>query len=180
MKNIFKKTVFILAAGLIIAGCGESGNNIENEKSELKEETKLVKVDDKIKVQYTGKLKNGEVFDKSKEGQPLEFTVGDGKIIPGLDEAVKGMKLNEEKKVTIDSRDAYGEKKEGLLQDVPMQAFPEDFEPEIGRRLNLQSQDGQTFNGEITSINDESITVDLNHPLAGKDLIFNIKVVGIK
>lgn len=139
----------------------------------------MVKVDDKVKVEYTGKLKSGEVFDKSKEGQPLEFTVGDGKIIPGFDQAVRGMEVNEEKEITIESDDAYGEKKEELIQDIPTDAFPDEFEPEIGRRLNLQSQDGQTFNGEITEIKDDSITVDLNHPLAGKDLIFNIKVVDV-
>ncbi|MDA3792643.1 MAG: peptidylprolyl isomerase [Elusimicrobia bacterium] len=139
----------------------------------------MVKVDDKVKVEYTGKLKNGDVFDSSKDGKPLEFTVGDGKIIPGFDKAVRGMKIDEEKEISIESDNAYGDKKEELIQNVPMKSFPEDFEPEIGRRLNLQSQDGQKFNGEITTVNDESITVDLNHPLAGEDLIFDIKLVEI-
>lgn len=135
---------------------------------------------DKAKVHYTGQLEDGTVFDESKTGEPLEFTVGSGQIIPGFDKAVEGMELNEEKKVTIESTDAYGKRDETLIREFPKSSLPENFEPEKGMVIRLQDQTGGAVPGTIMDITENSISIDLNHPLAGKDLTFNITVVGIE
>lgn len=140
----------------------------------------VVEKGNRVKVQYTGRLKDGTVFDKSKAGEPLEFTVGSGQIIPGFDKAVEGMKLNEEKKVTIKPEDAYGKRDETLIREFPKSSLPENFKPEKGVTIRLQDQTGRTIPGTITDIAENSMTIDLNHPLVGKDLTFNITVVGIE
>ncbi|MFB0527236.1 MAG: peptidylprolyl isomerase [bacterium] len=143
-------------------------------------EKEVIKKGDKVKVQYTGTLQDGTIFDKSKEEKPLEFTVGSGQIIPGFDKAVEGMKLNEEKKVTLKPEDAYGKNDETAIREFPKSYLPGNFKPEKGMVLRLQDQTGRAIPGTITDITENSITIDLNHPLAGKDLTFNIKVVGIE
>jgi peptidylprolyl isomerase len=105
--------------------------------------------------------------------------VGGGQIIPGFEKAVEGMELGEQKKVTISAESAYGERDENLIRDFPRTSLPENFEPEKGMIIGLQDQSGREIPGTITNITENSITIDLNHPLAGKDLNFNIEVVGI-
>lgn len=138
----------------------------------------------KIKVEYEGKLENGEVFDSSSHGDhshPIEFVVGSGMVIKGLDEAVVGLELNEEKEIKIDSKDAYGDPNPEMTKDVPRSALAgQDQEPQEGMVLMLQSPDGRQFPAKITKVTNENITVDLNHPLAGKNLIFKIKIVSIE
>ena len=143
------------------------------------EEKMVIGKGDKAKVHYTGQLEDGTVFDESKTGEPLEFTVGSGQIIPGFDKAVEGMELNEEKKVTIESADAYGERDDTLIREFPKSSLPENFKPEKGTVIRLQDQAGGAVPGTIMDITENSITIDLNHPLAGKALTFNITVVGI-
>jgi len=178
--------VFMVIFGLVITtGC--SGKN-DTEKSEnqiqqedVKEgEESMVKKGDTIQVEYTGTLKDGTVFDKSVEGQPLEFTVGSGQIIPGFDKAVEGMKVNEEKNVTIKPEEAYGVRDETLKRKFPRSSLPADLNPEKGMQLTMTNQNGQQFLVTVFEVSDEEITVDLNHPLAGKELNFDIKVSGIK
>ncbi len=141
----------------------------------------IVEKGDKVKVHYTGSLTDGSVFDKSKEGKPLEFEVGAGQMIVGFDRAVKGMKLNEEKKVTIKSNDAYGNRDESLIMIFKKSNLPEGFEPEKGMTIQLSGHSGQQpIQGTIINISDKDITVDGNHFLAGKDLVFDIKIVGIE
>ena len=140
----------------------------------------VVKKGDKVKVQYEGTLNDGTVSDKSREDAPLEFTVGSGEMIPGFDKAVQGMDLNEEKKFTIESKEAYGKKNEALIRQFPKTSLPEDFEPEKGMGVSLQDPEGRSIPAVITDISDDEITIDLNHPLADKDLTFDIKVVGIE
>ena len=140
----------------------------------------VVEKGNKVKVKYTGCLEDGTIFDKSKAGEPLEFTVGDGQIIPGFDKAVEGMELNEEKKVTIEQEDAYGKRDENLKKEFPKNSLPENFEPEKGMVISLQDQNGRTIPGTIIDITENSIDIDLNHPLAGEDLTFDIMVVGIE
>ncbi|MFC1528504.1 peptidylprolyl isomerase [Candidatus Latescibacterota bacterium] len=140
----------------------------------------VVKKGDRVKVQYSGLLEDGTVFDKSKAGEPLEFTVGSGQIIPGFDKAVEGMELNEEKKVTIEPTDAYGKRDETLLREFPKSSLPENFIPEKGMIIRLQDQAGKAIPGAIIDLTENSITIDLNHPLAGENLTFNILVVGIE
>ena len=134
----------------------------------------------KVKVDYKGTLNDGIVFDKSKDGCPLEFVVGSGQVITGFDKAVEGMSVNEEKTFTINANDAYGQKDERLKTKIPKDRFPEKFNPQKGMTLGLKNESGKNMPGTVVDINDDGIVVDLNHPLAGKDLTFSIKVVGIE
>jgi peptidylprolyl isomerase len=169
--------LFLIMGLVLINGCGKKE---EKQPSEKGGEKTIVKKGDSVKIQYTGSLEDGTIFDSSKAGEPLEFTVGGGQIIPGFDEAVEGMKLNEEKKVTIKAEDAYGERDETLIREFPRNSLPENFKPEKGMVIQLQDQTGRPMPATIIDITENSITVDLNHPLAGKDLTFDMKVVGIE
>lgn len=141
-----------------------------------------IKKGDVVKIDYEGKLEDGKVFDSSKkEGQsnPIEFEVGAGKVIPGFDEAVEGMEKGETKEFTIPSEKAYGKRVEELKKEFPKSALQTDTEPEKGMVLMLQSPEGQQFPAQICDVGEETITLDLNHPLAGQDLSFNIEVVEV-
>lgn len=170
-------TLSLVMGLVLINACGKKE---EKQASEKGGEKMMVKKGDRVEVQYTGKFEDGTIFDQSKEGEPLEFTVGGGQIIPGFDKAVEGMKLNEEKEVTIKAEDAYGKRDETLKREFPRSSLPETLKPEKGMVIQLQDQTGRPTPVTIVGISDTSITVDLNHPLAGKDLIFNVKVVGIR
>jgi len=128
-------------------------------------------------VHYTGKLVDGTVFDSSEGRQPLEFQVGGGQVIPGFDQAVQGMEVNEEKKITLSSDEAYGPVRDDLKKD-----FPKDMlggqEVTEGQELWFKSPQGPVP-GKILDLKSDTFTVDFNHPLAGKDLEFSIKLVGI-
>jgi peptidylprolyl isomerase len=141
-------------------GCGKK----EGEKTNVER-------GDRVKVQYTGSLEDGTIFDRSKTGEPLEFTVGSGQLLPGFDQAIEGMKLNEEKTVTIKAEDAYGERDESLIRVLP--------KLEKGMVITLHGLTGRPAPATIMDITEDSATVDFNHPLAG-DLTLNIKVVGIE
>ncbi|HKJ16322.1 MAG TPA: peptidylprolyl isomerase [Xanthomonadales bacterium] len=134
---------------------------------------------DTVKIHYTGTLDDGTQFDSSKDRDPLEFEVGSGQVIPGFDKAVEGMAVGEEKTVNIEPGDAYGQRHDQMIQEVPKSALPEGMEPEVGMGLQAQSQDGQPVNLLVTEIGEETITVDGNHPLAGKNLNFDIQLVSI-
>jgi len=138
-----------------------------------------VKQGDKIKVDYTGTLEDGIVFDTSEGKQPLEFTVGEGKIIKGFDNAVMGMEKGEEKEIKIETADAYGDPKPDMIKKIPRDKLPPEPEPKAGMMLAMKTPDGKQFPAKITEVSDKEITIDLNHPLAGKVLNFKIKVVGI-
>lgn len=137
------------------------------------------KAQDKVKVHYTGKLTSGEVFDSSTGREPLAFTVGGGQMIKGFDAAVDGMELNEKKTVTIPAAEAYGERKDELIQEVPTDQLPDDMSPEIGQKLVATNDLGHQTSVSVTAVSEESITVDANHELAGKDLVFEIELVSI-
>ena len=141
---------------------------------------KSVQKNDKIKVEYTGTFDDGTVFDKSQEGQPLEFTVGKGEMIPGFDKAVEGMKLNEEKKFTLKPEEAYGNRDETKVQEFPRNTFPPNINPVEGMTVALQDQNGRQIPARIISVTDKSVIIDLNNPMAGKNLTFTIKVVDIQ
>lgn len=132
-----------------------------------------------VKVHYTGKLEDGTVFDSSANREPLQFTLGDGNMIKGFDSAVHGMSVGDEKSVTIPCGEAYGEKRDDMLLDIPLNQVPAHIKPEIGMELSLQNQAGQPVPVKVTHIDEEKITLDANHPLAGKDLIFDITLVEI-
>ena len=134
---------------------------------------------DAVQVHYTGKLEDGSVFDSSVSREPLGFTVGDGNMIKGFDAAVYGMAVGDKKSVTIPSAEAYGERRDDMLIDVPIEQVPADIKPEVGLQLTLQGGNGQPMPVTVTHVDEQKITLDANHQLAGKDLIFDIELVKI-
>ena len=136
-------------------------------------------VGDTVRVHYTGRLPDDTVFDSSEDRDPLEFTIGSEALIPGFESAVVGMESGEEKTVEIPAEDAYGERREDLVLTLDRDNMSGDFEPEEGQRLQLQQQDGNTFSATVVDVGEERVTLDANHPLAGHDLIFDIRLVEI-
>jgi len=134
---------------------------------------------DTVKVHYTGTLNDGSQFDSSQGRDPLEFTLGSGQVIPGFDQAVAGMAVGDNKTVTIPSGEAYGERSQEMIQQVPRSAIPDSIELEVGVMLTAQGPDGHTLNFAVMEFDDESVTVDGNHPLAGQDLTFALELVAI-
>lgn len=134
---------------------------------------------DTVKIHYTGTLKDGTEFDSSAGREPLQFTLGSGKVIPGFENAVEGMAVGDKKTVNIPSEEAYGARREEMVQEFPRTALPDDLEPEEGMALQARNQGGEMINLTITTVNDDSITVDGNHPLAGRALNFDIELVDI-
>ena len=139
-----------------------------------------VKQGDTVRIHYTGTLQSGETFDSSKGREPLEFVVGAGQIIPGLDKALPGMTSGESKTVTVPCTEAYGEADPSATQDVPRASIPDTVPLELGTRLQMQTPQGQTVPVVVKEVTDETVTLDANHPLAGKDLTFAFEVVEVK
>lgn len=137
------------------------------------------KIDDTVKVHYTGKLADGTVFDSSEGRDPLEFKIGSGMMIPGFDKAVQGLAIDESKLVEIPSAEAYGEMNPEMIQEVSKSQLPPEMNVEVGMQLMSQHPSGQEIPLIVTEVKEESIVVDANHPLAGKDLTFDIKLVSI-
>lgn len=137
------------------------------------------KIGNTVKVHYTGKLEDGTIFDSSIDKDPLEFKIGNGNMIPGFEKAVMGMVLGDVKTANIPFQEAYGEKKKEMMVEVPMAQVPEDITPEVGLQLSIAQQDGSPIPVVISEVNDDKIILDANHPLAGKNLIFDIELVEI-
>jgi peptidylprolyl isomerase len=138
-----------------------------------------VKSGDKVRVHYQGKLRNGETFDSSQGREPLEFTVGGGQVIKGFDQGVMGMQPGDKRTVEITVDDAYGEKSEEMIIEFPKSQFPPDMNPEVGMQLMMNNGAGQSFPVVVKEVNQDSVVLDANHPLAGEDLIFDIELVEI-
>ncbi len=140
-----------------------------------------VKEGDTVKVHYTGKLtEDGSVFDSSREREPLEFTLGQGQLIPGFEKAVVGMEAGDDTTVEIASDDAYGERREDLELEVSKSDLPDNVDPQVGMQLQMQQQEnGRAIPVQITAVEDEFVKLDANHPLAGKDLTFDIELLEI-
>ncbi len=135
---------------------------------------------DKVKLEYKGTLEDGTVFDCSEtHGAPLEFEMGAGQVIPGFEDAVKGMEKGEEKTFSLEPADAYGEHNPELIKDVPRDQIPAEQEPEPGMMLITELPNGARLPAVITEVTEDTVTIDLNHPLAGKVLTFEIKIVDV-
>ena len=134
---------------------------------------------DTVRIHYTGRLADGTVFDSSEGRAPLEFTIGESQVIPGFEEAVSGMEPGQETTVTIPSDQAYGAHRAELLFDVPREQFPDDLDPQIGQQLQM-TNGSQTAVVTVSEVADGSIKLDANHPLAGKDLTFDLTLVEIR
>jgi len=139
-----------------------------------------VKENNTIKVNYTGKLSNGQIFDTSEGKEPIEFILGQGRLIPGFEKGLIDMKLNEKKTIEIAKDQAYGDVNDNLIQEINKADLPQDMEPKVGMGLVSKSPDGKEINLMVVEVKDESIVIDGNHPLAGHDLIFDVEVVEIK
>ena len=138
-----------------------------------------VKTGDKVKVHYHGKLTSGETFDSSNGREPLEFEVGSGSVIKGFDDGVTGMSVGEKKTINIPFVEAYGPRNPEMVIEMPKDRFPQDMEIEEGMPLMMSDQEGNQFQVTVTEIKEEVILLDANHPLAGKDLVFDLELVGI-
>ncbi|MBE0643478.1 MAG: peptidylprolyl isomerase [Bacteroidetes bacterium] len=134
---------------------------------------------DMVAVHYTGSLADGTIFDSSREREPLTFTVGEGQVIAGFNDAVHGMNVGDSVKVTIPAVDAYGEYNEQFVISVPPADIPAEIEVEVGMDLQLHQEDGGAIPVRVTEITDDVVTLDANHPLAGQDLTFEIELVSI-
>jgi peptidylprolyl isomerase len=134
---------------------------------------------DTVKIHYTGRLQNGTVFDSSSEGEPLQFSIGSGQVIPGFEEAVTGMQVGEKKTTLIPSDKAYGERNPSMVMVVDRKHVPPEIDPEVGQRLQVGSPDGQLLAVTVVEVGEENITLDANPPLAGEDLTFDIELVEI-
>ena len=143
---------------------------------------------DRVRVHYTGRLDDGSVFDSSEcsddecgceQHGPMEFTVGAGEVIPGFEKGVVGLEVGEAKTIHIPVDEAYGERIEEMVAEVPRADLPPEMNPELGQQLEVTQEDGQIFQVLVTDMNDETITIDANHPLAGQALNFDLRLVEI-
>lgn len=137
------------------------------------------KTGDVVRVHYTGRLTDGTEFDSSQGREPLEFQVGSGQIIPGLEKHVEGMEVGQKSTVTVPAEEAYGARDERQVQSVPRDSLPDDLDLELGSRLTATTREGRQIPLTVIDLDESQVTVDANHPLAGQDLIFDLELVEI-
>lgn len=138
-----------------------------------------VKSGDTVRIHYTGTLTDGTQFDSSDGRDPLEFTIGSGQIIPGLEKAIPGMEVGEKKRVEIPADEAYGQPNPQAMQSVPRTEIPDNIPLDLGTQLQVQTPTGQVMPVTVVEVTEEQVTLDANHPLAGKDLVFDFELVAI-
>ena len=134
---------------------------------------------DKVKVHYTGQLENGDVFDSSRQRDPLEFVIGSGNVIPGFENGIIDMEVGDSKRITISPEEGYGERREELVVKVMRNEFPEHISPAVGQQLQIRQGEGDVLNVNIIALDEESVTLDANHPLAGHTLLFDVELMEI-
>ena len=134
---------------------------------------------DTVRVQYTGKLKDGSVFDSSVKNDSLQFTIGKGQVLPGVEQAVIGMHPQQSKTVLVPAAEAYGPHRDEMTTQVQRSQFPASVKLKVGQRLQLNQKNGQSIAVSVLGLSASTVTVDANHPLAGKDLTFDLQLVEI-
>jgi peptidylprolyl isomerase len=168
MKNHHIIVLIVISMiGLLIPGCGAADDSVR------------AKDGNTVQVNYTGKLADGTVFDSSIGRQPLEVILGKGQVIPGFEKAILGMKVGENKTVTISVNDAYGPYRSELIFEVPKENLPTGVTPQVGQQFQGSQADGSTMVATVTKVSDKTVTLDANIPLAGKELTFEIGLVKI-
>lgn len=135
---------------------------------------------DTVAVHFTGKLDDGTVFDTSREGDPLTFEVGADEVIDGFDRAVRGMEVGETRETRLEPDEAYGARDDELVFPVSRDQLPDEFVPEVGDELAVEIDDGREVPGRVAEVDDDTVTLDLNHPLAGRPLTFEIELVEVQ
>lgn len=166
--------ILLLVTGLVPGCTGETGTAIPGETGPT-----LAKDGDTVKVHYTGMLADSTVFATSVGSEPLEFTIGEGKMIPDFEEAIVGMQAGDSKTVNIPAEQAYGPRRDGMVVAVARDELPEGLEPEVGQQLQSIRADGSIALVTVVNVTDTRIEVDTNHPLAGEDLTFEIELLEI-
>lgn len=134
---------------------------------------------DTVKVHYTGQLENGEIFDSSRQREPIEFVIGDGTIIPGFENGIIDMEVGDSKHISISPDEGYGERREDLVVEVSKDEFPRHITPVVGQQLQVRQGEDDILNVVITALDKDTVTLDANHPLAGHTLLFDVELVGI-
>ncbi|MCX8058895.1 MAG: peptidylprolyl isomerase [Spirochaetes bacterium] len=139
-----------------------------------------VKIGDKVLLHYVGSFKDGTIFDSSRErNEPFEFIVGGGQVIPGFENNIVGMKVGEKKRFEVSHNDAYGDYREDLKFSIDKNSISEDIEYEIGTVLTLENDKEETLYVTVVEIGEDKVVLDANHPMAGKDLVFEVEIVKI-
>ena len=134
---------------------------------------------DRVKINFTGKLEDGSVFANTADSEPLEFQLGEGEIIPGVENAVEGMNVGESKTVKVPPEQAYGQRRDELLEEVGRDKFPKDIEPQVGQKFDVPQQEGPPMVVRVVDVSEQTVTLDGNHPLAGRDLTFELELIEI-
>jgi peptidylprolyl isomerase len=137
------------------------------------------KTGDQVRVHYTGRLEDGTVFDSSRGREPLAFTVGQGQVIPGFENAVVGMKVGDTRTTSIPPDEAYGHYREDMVAQIDRAQVPPELEIEVGQQLQVEQQDGEVIPVTVMDVTDDTVTLDANHPLAGETLVFDIELMKI-
>ncbi|MBA7712362.1 FKBP-type peptidyl-prolyl cis-trans isomerase SlyD [subsurface metagenome] len=137
------------------------------------------KAGNRVKINFTGTLEDGSVFANSADSEPLEFKLGEGKIIPGIESAVEGMNVGESKTVKVPPEQAYGQRHDELVEEVGRDKFPKDVEPQVGQQFEVPQQEGQPMVIRVVDVSEQTVTLDGNHPLAGRDLTFELELLEI-
>jgi peptidylprolyl isomerase len=167
LKISYIVLAIILSFGVIISGCN-SGSTAAQAKN-----------GDTVQVNYTGKLADGTVFDSTAGHEPFEFKLGAGQVIPGFEKAVLGMTVGERKTVTIPADEAYGPRNDNMVIEIGRDKLASDVTPQVGQQLQSKRDDGSIVVVIVTKVTDTTITIDANHPLAGRDLTFEFELVKI-
>jgi len=168
LKRYFPVLVTVLLAIVLFPACSSSGGS-----------SMTVKKGDTVQIYYTGTLLDGTVFDSNVDGDPLQFTVGSGQLIEGLEKGIVGMRVGEKKKIAVKSDEAYGPHRSELVFTLSLKDFKEGATPDVGTIVNSADEEGNPIYAVVTDISGDAVTVDANHPLAGKDLVFDIEVVKV-
>ena len=166
MKKFTFAALMIILAMIIAVGCA-------------KKPVQAAKAGDTVKIHYVGTLDDGSVFDSSREREPFQFKLGSGQVIPGFDAGVTGMVVGEKKTIKIPADQAYGAAKDDLIIVKPVSEFKDDGVPDIGQRMRTSTSDGRTIMAVVKEVNDSTVTLDGNHPMAGKDLTFELELLEI-
>jgi peptidylprolyl isomerase len=182
-KKTIAGVIALIAIVLVVfvAGCAEKGGNTTSTPTVTPTvtPTATAKEGDTVKVHYTGTLDDGTVFDSSIGREPLQFTLGEGQMIPGFEQGVLGMKLGESKTFTIPADQAYGPYYEELVWEISRDQLQPGMEPELGQRLQASQTNGQPIIVTIIEVSETNVTVDANRQLAGEDLTFAIQLIEI-